>query len=97
MNITFGARSLDIARWQYHFEGVGKDVVLIALADYQDEDDGLGHVLEPEASNPNSAPIQKCMAIEILSGIDFADSTNPIMRRIMHYLASGQDLEVKLR
>ncbi|MDR1247233.1 MAG: hypothetical protein LBK57_09430 [Clostridiales Family XIII bacterium] len=36
------ARPLDVARWQYHFEGGGKDAVLTALAAYQNEDDDSG-------------------------------------------------------
>ena len=90
------ARPLDIARWQYHFESGSKDSVLTALAAYQNEDGGFGHALEPDAWNPNSAPIQTWMATEILREIDFTDSTHPIIQGILRYLASGQDFDGKL-
>lgn len=73
------ARPLDIARWQYHFEGGSKKAVLTALAVYQNEDGGFGHALEPDCWNPNSAPIQTWTATEILREIDFTDSTHPII------------------
>lgn len=85
------ARPLDIARWQYHFEGGSKKAVLTALAAYQNEDGGFGHALEPDCWNPNSAPIQTWTATEILREIDFTDSTHPIIDGILRYLASGQD------
>ena len=87
------ARPLDIARWQYHFEGGSKDAVLTALAAYQNEDGGFGHALEPDTWNPNSAPIQTWTATEILREIDFADNTHPIIKGILRYLESGQDFE----
>jgi hypothetical protein len=85
------ARPLDLARWQYHFEGGKKEAVLTALAAYQNEDGGFGHALEPDAWNPNSAPIQTWTATEILREIDFTDSTHPIIQGILRYLASGQE------
>ena len=36
------ARPLDLARWQYHFEGGSSGAVLKALACYQNEDGGFG-------------------------------------------------------
>jgi len=87
------ARPLDSARWQYHFEGGSKDAVLTALACYQNEDGGFGHALEPDAWNPNSAPIQTWTATEILREINFTDNTHPIIQGILHYLGSEQDFE----
>jgi GNAT superfamily N-acetyltransferase len=84
------ARPLDIARWQYHFEGGSKDDVLTALAAYQNRDGGFGHALEPDAWNPNSAPIQTWTATEILREIDFTDSTHPLIQGILRYLANGE-------
>jgi hypothetical protein len=63
------ARPLDFARWQYHFEGGGKDAVLTALSAYQNEDGGFGHALEPDSWNPNSVPLQTWTATEILREI----------------------------
>ncbi|MHB8963488.1 MAG: hypothetical protein ACYC5K_10085, partial [Saccharofermentanales bacterium] len=85
------ARPLDIARWQYHFENGSKVAILTTLAAYQNEDGGFGHALEPDAWNPNTAPIQTWTAMEILREIDFADNAHPIIKGILRYLESGQD------
>lgn len=87
------ARPLDLARWQYHFEDGKKETVLTALAAYQNEDGGFGHALEPDAWNPNSAPIQTWTATEILREINFTDSTHPIIQGILRYLAGGQSFD----
>ncbi len=89
------ARPLDLARWQYHFEGGLKEAVLVTLAAYQNEDGGFGHALEPDAWNPNSSPIQTWTATEILREINFTDNTHPIIQGILRYLASGKDFEGK--
>ncbi|MGI6238344.1 MAG: hypothetical protein ACOYI5_01795 [Christensenellales bacterium] len=83
------ARPLEMARWQYHFEGGGKEAVLTALAAYQNADGGFGHALEPDAWNPHSSPIQTWAATEILREIGFADASHPIMQGILRYLTSG--------
>ncbi|NLO47700.1 MAG: hypothetical protein GX111_05195 [Clostridiales bacterium] len=85
------ARPLDLARWQYHFEGGGKEAVLTALTAYQNEDGGFGHALEADCWNPYSAPIQTWTATEILREINFTDSTHPIIDGILRYLASGKE------
>ena len=90
------ARPLDIARWQYHFEGGSKDAVLTALAAYQNEDGGFGHALEPDCWNPNSVPIQTWTATEILREIDFTDAAHPIIQGILRYLASGKEFTGQL-
>lgn len=46
------ARPLDLARWQFHFEGGGKEAVINALECYQNDDGGFGHGLEPDSWNP---------------------------------------------
>ena len=86
------ARPLDIARWQYHFEGGSKDAVLTALSSYQNEDGGFGHALEPDAWNPNSSPIQTWVAMEILREIGFTDKTHPIIQEFRSILPAGRIL-----
>jgi len=93
--ICRNARPLDIARWQYHFESGSKEAVLTALAAYQNEDGGFGHALEPDAWNPNSAPMQTWTATEILREIDFTDAAHPIIQGILRYLASGSEFTGK--
>ncbi len=89
------ARPLDLARWNYLFEGGNKEEVLKALSFYQNEDGGFGHALEADSWNPNSSPIQTWEATELLHEIAFADQTHPIIQGILHYLESGADFNGK--
>lgn len=83
------ARPLDLARWQYHFEGGSRENVLHALSYYQNPDGGFGSGLEADAWNPASSPIQTWAATKILREIDFEDAVHPIVQGILRYLDSG--------
>lgn len=85
------ARPLDLARWQYHFEGGSKEKVLKALSAYQNEDGGFGHALEADSWNEFSAPIQTWNATEVLREIDFADRDHPMLQGILKYLKGAKD------
>ncbi len=85
------SRSLDLARWQYHFEDGSKEAVLKALSYYQNEDGGFGHALEPDAWNPNSSPVQTCFATEILREINFTEKSHPMVKKILSYLENTDD------
>lgn len=85
------ARPLDIARWEYLFEGGSKNEVLKALTFYQNEDGGFGHALEPDCWNPNSAPVQTWVATQIIKEVELNDKNHPIIQGILRYLASGKD------
>ena len=85
------ARPLDFARFRFHFEGGLADDVLNCLIAYQNADGGFGHALEPDAWNPNSAPLQTWVATEILREIGHHDVDHPIVQGIIKYLTSGAD------
>ena len=87
------ARPLDLARWQFHFEGGSKEAVVNILTTYQNEDGGFGHALEADSWNPDSAPIQVLHALELLREIGFTDREHSIIRGILSYLSSGKDME----
>lgn len=89
------ARPLDLARWQYHFEGGSKDSVIQALSYYQNDDGGFGHALEADTWNPNSSPMQTWTATEILRDIEFKDAKHPVVRGILHYLEGGSGFDGK--
>lgn len=91
------ARPLDLARWQYHFEGGSQQAVLSVLETYQNADGGFGCGLEADCLNPNSSPIQTWAATEILREIHFTDKSHPIVKGILRYLSSGQDFDVQRR
>jgi len=90
------ARPLDLARFQFHFEGGSREAVLTALAAYQNEDGGFGHALELDNWNPNSTPIAAWVAGETLHEIGFDDASHPIVQGILRYLGSGQDFDGRL-
>lgn len=83
------ARPVDLAIWQYHFEGGSKDAVLLALSAYQNSDGGFGLALEADSWNPNSSPYTTGTAIEILKEIGFSDLHHPLVQGILAYLDSG--------
>ncbi|MDF2803561.1 MAG: hypothetical protein K0S61_3464 [Anaerocolumna sp.] len=86
-------RPLDMARWQYHFEGGSKENVLKSLCAYQNEDGGFGHALEADSWNEFSAPIQTWNAVEILREIDFTDRNHPMIQGILRFLKGAKDRE----
>ena len=85
------ARPVDLARWQYHFEGGSKAAVVTALMAYQNEDGGFGHALEEDSWNPNSSPIQTWVATEILREVGFVEREHPVIQGVLKYLESGKD------
>lgn len=87
------ARPLDLARWQYHFEGGPAEAVLTALAAYQNEDGGFGHALEADCWNPYSAPIQTADAVLLLDELGFEEGEHPVLQGILRWLESGEHCE----
>ena len=85
------ARPLDLARWQFHFEGASPDRVVEALSAYQNEDGGFGHALEPDAFNPLSSPLQTSTAVQRIEEIGGLSNDHPLIAGIMKYLLSEAD------
>jgi len=83
------ARPVDLARWQYHFEGGSRENVLNALRFYQNEDGGFGNGLEADNLNPNSSPITTLTAADLLEEIGWKDAGHPMIHGMLRYLASG--------
>lgn len=84
------ARPLDMARFQYHFEGGRKETVMRALSYYQNEDGGFGHALEADCWNPNSIPLHSNAAGSIISEIDYEDAGHPVIQRLLSWYADGK-------
>lgn len=89
------ARPLDLARWQFHFEGGSREAVLTALAAYQNEDGGFGHAIEPDFWNPNSTPIGTWAAACILREIGMEEVSHPVFAGLLRYLDSGADFSAE--
>ena len=80
------ARPLDLAVWQYHFEGGSTDTVVKELAYYQNADGGFGSALEPDCWNPDSSPYTTLQAIRILLAVGLGDRNQPMLREALRYL-----------
>ena len=83
------ARQIELALWQYYFENGSQESVLAALAMYQNADGGFGNALEADSWNTESSPYTTLYAINILNGIHFTDTGNPLMQGIFRFLESG--------
>ena len=83
------ARQIEMALWQYYYENGSQESVLAALAMYQNADGGFGNALEADSWNMESSPYTTLYAINILSGIHFTDTGNPLMQGIFRFLESG--------
>lgn len=86
------ARHVDLCLWQYFFENGKKEAVADAMLNYQNEDGGFGHVLEPDNWNPNSTPASTDHALGLLGLIDFYDMQHPVYQGIWKYLNAEKDL-----
>ncbi len=80
------ARPIDLAVWQYHFEGGSRETVLKELTFYQNADGGFGNVLEPDCWNPESSPYTTLQAIRILLAVGVVDREHPFMKEAFRYL-----------
>ena len=84
------ARQIELAIWEFEFEGGGCDAVLSALGKYQNADGGFGNALEPDCWNPASSPYTTLNAISRLKTVGFTDVGHPIYQGIIRYLDSGE-------
>jgi len=79
------ARSLEAARFRYHFEDGTAAAVLTELAAFQNEDGGFGHGLEPDVRSPDSAVICTTIAFQILRSLS-TPATNDLLQAGLRYL-----------
>jgi len=86
------SREIELSLWKYYFEDGSKDDVITALSNYQNEDGGFGHALEPDNWNANSTPYTTLHALNILADIEFTDLSHPIYQGIYNYLHSEKEL-----
>lgn len=83
------ARPLDMARFQYHFEGGSKEAVMRALSYYQNDDGGFGHAVEADCWNPNSIPLHGSTAGNIIREIDYEDPGHPVIQGLLKWYTGG--------
>ncbi|MDD3243479.1 MAG: hypothetical protein PHD32_07140 [Eubacteriales bacterium] len=83
------ARELELAQWNYFFEGGAREAVVTALARYQNADGGFGNAVEPDNWTQVSMPYSTSYAIKLLTEAGCTDQNHPVWRGIWRYLASG--------
>lgn len=83
------SRALDVARWDYHFEGGTAQAVLKALACYQNPDGGFAHGLEPDIRTTESNPMSTWTATRILRELALPELADNMVDKIMDYLAQS--------
>ena len=74
------ARTVDLAVWQYHFEGGPAEAILYELAFYQNADGGFGRALEPDNWNPASSPYATLYAANMLRSAGLLGEPSPCSR-----------------
>lgn len=87
------ARPLDLARWNYLFEGAAKQDVMEALKAYQNSDGGFANALEPDCWNPKSTPMQTWAATKIIKEMDWEEKSHPLITGILEYLVSNDEFD----
>ena len=83
------ARPLELALWQFCFEGGTREHVMEMLGFYQNEDGGFGNAVEPDCWNTESSPYAVLVVTGMLRRIGFTDSNHPVLRGMLQYLDSG--------
>lgn len=64
------ARPLDRALFEHRFEGAPAHHVLVELAQYQNEDGGFGHALEPDVRTPSSSALATGIGLSVLKELE---------------------------
>jgi hypothetical protein len=67
--IESNARHLEIARFQYHFDGASNGPVIAALKEFQNADGGFGHGLDPDLRASESSALCTSIAFRILRSV----------------------------
>ncbi len=77
-------RPLELYLLKHIFGGNYEEKFLIELENFQNEDGGFGHGLEPDFLLPNSSTIASTIALDYLNHIDF-DASKKIVRKVINY------------
>ena len=86
------ARTVDQARFAFHFVGGSAADVLTALTAYQNDDGGFGYALEPDLRTSASSAIATQQGFNILREVGATDM-DPLVQSAVNYLLSTLDQE----
>lgn len=88
--LTHNARPLDLALYDFHFNGGDTRAVLKRLATYLNPDGGFGNALEPDLRLPQSTALATWMAFRVMDEVGIA-ADNELLRRGLRYLIDSYD------
>lgn len=91
--VRTSARPLEQARLAY-LQGAPAEDVYTQLAQFQNEDGGFGHGLEPDLQSPTSTVLATTVALQILREVG-APAGHPLVSNAMRYLMAIYDAQVE--
>ncbi|MCH7906659.1 MAG: hypothetical protein IIB26_04435 [Chloroflexi bacterium] len=86
------ARPLERALYEHEFESGPEQAVLDALAEYQNDDGGFGHGIEPDFWMPDSSPLATTVALQHISALSLTPD-HPLASGAIAYLIDSYDSE----
>ncbi|MFS0672784.1 hypothetical protein [Ornithinibacillus sp. 179-J 7C1 HS] len=92
LNITrdyliHNCRKLEIARFEFLFGNGTKDTVIESLKEFQNEDGGFGHGIEPDFWLPKSSAMASWAAGQVLIEVG-AEKDEPLVQSLVSYLVN---------
>src|SRR5690606_16717044 len=88
------ARPLELRLFEYHFEGAPAWPVIDALSEFQNDDGGFGHGLEPDAQTTASGAEATSVALLRLAEAE-APASHPMVRSAVAYLERTLDPDTR--
>ena len=88
-------RPLEQARYAFHFEGQTAAPILQELAQFQNNDGGFGHGLEPDMRMTQSSALATTLGLSILHEVG-AGSDDPMVQSAMGYLMGSYEADTKV-
>ncbi|MDP6823465.1 MAG: hypothetical protein QF554_09260 [Dehalococcoidia bacterium] len=86
------ARPLERALFAHEFENGSEQAVIDALAEFQNDDGGFGHGIEPDIWMPESSPLATTVALQHISALSLP-AEHPLVSRAIAYLVAAYDAE----
>jgi hypothetical protein len=84
------ARPLERAMFQHEFEDGPEEAVIDALAEFQNDDGGFGHGIEPDIWMPDSSPLSTTVALQHISALGLSHD-HPLVTGAIAYLIDSYD------
>lgn len=89
--IQENARPLEKSRLKFYFERSDGSEVLTALKEFQNEDGGFGHAIEPDLRDPASSVLGTSIALQIIRSIQIEQHAKDISLLAINFLLRNYD------